>query len=79
MSEIERQEIATVGIEIITGNITEDDVKEAIIESYLERRSEVSAEKLEAEVIDALAGLYVLLAVREATIGAMAEVIDELE
>ena len=79
MSEIERQEIATVGIEIITGNITEDDVKEAIIESYLGRRSEVSAEKLEAEVIDALAGLYVLLAVREATIGAMAEVIDELE
>lgn len=79
MTDKERQELATIGIELITGGITEDVIKQAVIDSYVSLRAKLSAEQLEYELLDTIAELYTLLAVREATIGAMAEVIDELE
>lgn len=75
----ERDELASIGIKVIAGEITKEDIKACAVESYLNRRSELTAEELEAEIVDAIAELFTLLTVREATICAMAETIDILE
>lgn len=79
MTDMERQDLAIIGMEIIEGNITEEDIKELVVESYLSLREQLTASELEADLIGAITNLYTTLAVREATIGAMSEVIDELE
>lgn len=79
MINTERQELAMIGMEIIEGNITKEDIKELVVESYLTIREQLTASELEADLIEAITDLYTTLTVREATIGAMAEVIDELE
>lgn len=77
--ELDREGLVDIGMGLITGKIDVEDIKQSVIDLYLELRKELSAEELEAELLNLIAEVFSLLAVREATIGAMAEVIDELE
>ena len=79
MNTEDRELLAELGMLIITEDLTEEDIKELVIEEYLELRERVSASQLESDLIDTIASLYSILAVREATISAMTEVIEELE
>lgn len=79
MNTEDREFLSELGMLLLTEELTEEDIRELVVEEYLELRERVSASKLESNLIDTIASLYSILAAREATLGALLEVIDTLE
>lgn len=75
MSEEVRQDFATIGMQILTGEVSEELVYSAIGETL----KACGVEDVAPEIKELLAMYHYNLAIREAMIGIMAETIEELE
>lgn len=75
MSEEVRQDFATIGMQILTGEVSEELVYSAIGETL----KVFGVEDVAPEIKELLAMYHYNLAIREAMVGIMAETIEELE